>query len=561
MSEVKLALDSNKMVKEVTEARGDEEMVSWNEDVQLWRQEQEKQEQEMEELHRRNQEPEDESIKKIVEECLARSKDSAQGLESKLSEAQERIKYCEESLLNFKKESARMVQDLKDELEKKETSNVIYRKAMILMGTDIKSLKDGKGSLFAESKLELELKTLKREMEELVNKLKIVTGDKEYAEKSANNMENVIKTITKAQEAIKFKTKRQTKCREYSKSLSCSWGASCWFVHGEETQEGGMVKKSDCSFWLEGRCKFSDQDCRNTHHPEKKGSKSMVSNENSKAVFRISQDQSPPPEMVKQRRPAQGLEGEIGQQTVITQQSKNKTKVTPPGLGEQETSTPQLEDKNGWQTVMNKQNKKMMKLAAGSLGNQEPSAPQLEDENGWQTVRNQENMKKTNSRPSGLGEQKTSAPRLEDENVWQTVPSQQSMKKTEVTARRLGEQETSPPQLENKNGCWTAISQQSMKKTEVTARGLGEHNTSVPQLEVENGWQTATNQQSNMMAKPAARGLEEQEPHALQLEEQAILVTPTSPLNGVSVLDVQYSQEFLHLVPLLHSQYLLQIQQ
>ena len=34
-----------------------------------------------------------------------------------------------------------------------------------------------------------------------------------------------------------------------------------------------MEKKSDCAFWLESRCKFSDKKCKSLHHPSKKGIK------------------------------------------------------------------------------------------------------------------------------------------------------------------------------------------------------------------------------------------------------------------------------------------------
>ena len=477
MSEVQPALDSIEMVEVVTEARGEERIEAWGNDKDVRRKVQEKQEQEWQEqesrdLAQRKELAEDEYIKQIVEEYLERSQDSAQGmeiklveaqdsaqgLEVKLLEAQKRIKDLEESLSNAKKNSAQMeaetrkVQELKKEVENKEKSIVRYRNGLVLMGAEIKSLKDGKGSKLEEDKLnaaESKLKTVERELVDLGNKLKIVTGDKEYAEKSANNMENVLKTITKATEAMKAKPKSKTKCRDYNEPQGCSRAALCWFIHEVETQEGGMDEKGDCSFWLEGRCRFSDQVCRNNHNPSKKGSKSRGPKKTNQAVFGTGQPWSPPPGMVKQGRPALRLDGQNGWQNVRTKQCKKKTRGEVQWMGEQEHSAPQLEDQ-------------------ASLVGSHGVTP-------W------------------VGEQEHPSPQLED---------QASLLGSPGVTTWLGEQEHSAPQLEDQ------------------ARPVGPTGTSA-----------------------------------------GTALTPTCPIVGGIDQIVQYSQEFTNLVPLLHSQYLLQLQQ
>ena len=424
------------------DAREEEGMEACRKKEEVRGQEQERQEQERQEHERkehekresaqREGETENESIKKVVEECLARSHDSAQELEIKLLEAQERIKYLEENVVNCKKESAWMVveimkvQDLKIEMETKENSMTVYRKVIVLMGAEIKRLTERKGSKAEDGKLdaaEIKLKTVEKEMEDLVNKLNIVTGEKEYAEKSANNMESVLKTIIKAEEAIKLKAKRKTKCRDFNKPQGCSRGALCWFVHQDEIHEGGMVVKGDCSFWLEGRCKFPDQDCRNYHDPSKKGSKSRGLKEISQAVFGGGQDWSPPPGMVIQVRPAHGLEDENGCQTGMTQQ------VRPVQI---------MEDENNWQT---------------GLINQDMPTQGLQDENGWQSgmvkqVRSAQGLEDKNGRQSGMVKLVRPAQGMEDENGWQTVLSKEARKKTKGAARGMGERESSAPQPE-----------------------------------------------------------------------------------------------------------------
>ena len=98
------------------------------------------QEQERREFDKRKDETEDESVKNIVEVCLATSQNSAQGLEIDLMEAQKRIKHLEERLLSFREDSAwlmleaKKVQELKNDVEKKENTIANYRKAMVLRG-------------------------------------------------------------------------------------------------------------------------------------------------------------------------------------------------------------------------------------------------------------------------------------------------------------------------------------------------------------------------------------------------------------------------------------------
>ena len=83
-----------------------------------------------------------------------------------------------------------------------------------------------------------------------------------------NTLKKVVESVTdnKKQTKIKKKTKR----RELNKPNGCSWGLRCKFDHEEVIQ---LEKKVDCSYWMDGHCRFEDKTCWNIHDPEKKGEK------------------------------------------------------------------------------------------------------------------------------------------------------------------------------------------------------------------------------------------------------------------------------------------------
>ena len=56
-----------------------------------------------------------------------------------------------------------------------------------------------------------------------------------------------------------------TKCKFQDKPQGCKFGHRCKNEHSE------MGEKTDCSYWLEKNCKFSEKKCRGLHEPAKKG--------------------------------------------------------------------------------------------------------------------------------------------------------------------------------------------------------------------------------------------------------------------------------------------------
>ena len=287
----------------------------------------------------------DAGIKEFVVEWLAKAQAPPQGMESDLELAKEKIQKLEDNQTLLLEEIKKM-QVLKDETKNQREEIVVYKKAMNMMAMEMISMQKGKISNLMDGKfkaVEDKLKIVEKENEDLVVRLKIKTTEKENAENSVSHVMSVLDTMTRANEARNNDKKSIRKCREFNKPKGCSWGTKCRFDHDPEDE---MVTKSDCSFWLEGRCKFSDEDCRNTHNPTKKGNKQTANKGNKQAVFQIAQNQSPPPGLDTQQISAQGLENEEGWITPVSKQKKRKMKVAARRLGGEQQTAPQLEEQS-----------------------------------------------------------------------------------------------------------------------------------------------------------------------------------------------------------------------
>ena len=61
-------------------------------------------------------------------------------------------------------------------------------------------------------------------------------------------------------------------------------GSRCKFVHPEwEANKAGSIE--DCSYWIEGHCKYSNSHCRKELIPEKKGSKPKETKKSEQEIF------------------------------------------------------------------------------------------------------------------------------------------------------------------------------------------------------------------------------------------------------------------------------------
>ena len=278
----------------------------------------------------------------IVEEWLARAQNPATGLEANLKKAEEKIKQLEHKMKEDKKITDIIKQEHVIQIETQE--NVI-----MMMATEIKNLQEGRESQLSDGKEKALTEALKKltaaesERKELVKKLEETAKDNDELTKTANTLKKVVESVGNNIDEKKMnKTKKKIMCRNIIKTEGCKWGDKCKFSH----EEGGLVKKTECAFWLDGHCRFSENDCWNNHNPSMKGSKSIESNES---------------------QIASQSDFQIGQ---------GGTRL-PPGLVIQETSASRV-DVQGWEKPMSRKTKKKMRATAqeesqlsASLGQEE----------------------------------------------------------------------------------------------------------------------------------------------------------------------------------------------
>ena len=124
----------------------------------------------------------------------------------------------------------------------------------------------------------------KTEKKELASKLEDVEREKNNAIEKIDILTKVVEAVNNknSKEPKTKKDKKNIKCRDFRKANGCMWGERCKFSHGEEE---GLVKEVDCSYWMEGRCRFSEQVCWNIHNQAKKGSKTKEQQDSAPPVF------------------------------------------------------------------------------------------------------------------------------------------------------------------------------------------------------------------------------------------------------------------------------------
>ena len=156
-------------------------------------------------------------------------------------------------------------------------------------------------------KLQAQMTNMSKELEE--EKMRSRNLEKELVSESklknhfevenARNigMVTVLKDILeKGHQSSHGMEKKQVKCRDYEKFGSCKRAANCAFLHpnivcqsflttgcrNSQCTDSHFVagrvspskeSKGDCSYWMDGHCRYSVERCGRRHDPEKKGSK------------------------------------------------------------------------------------------------------------------------------------------------------------------------------------------------------------------------------------------------------------------------------------------------
>ena len=77
------------------------------------------------------------------------------------------------------------------------------------------------------------------------------------------------------QDQVVTEIKSKQLCRDVMKPEGFSWGKRCMYLHppGRIQTSAQSEDRPDCSFWLDGYCKYSESECRGKHEPSKLGAK------------------------------------------------------------------------------------------------------------------------------------------------------------------------------------------------------------------------------------------------------------------------------------------------
>ena len=234
------------------------------------------------------------SIKELVELWLARAENPASGMSDQLNTAKEKIKQLEHKL----KEEVKLAEIKKQEGD---IQTEKYEKVIMVMAMEIRNLQEGRDPELSNGREKVlkeareQLATAEAENNVLNEKLEEAHKTVKEVIKSRNTLMKVVESVSNTKK-VKKKIPN-IKCREFNKPDGCPCGEKCKFDHIEDQ---GLGKEADCSYWLDGKCRFSEKVCWNKHDPDKKG-QNVKSNEAWNSVFQERQEE---------QRPPSGLDGE-----------------------------------------------------------------------------------------------------------------------------------------------------------------------------------------------------------------------------------------------------------
>ena len=194
-------------------------------------------------------------VREMVDFWLARAENPAPGMESELMSAKAKIQQLEHEL----KEDRKMF-DIKHQEDILKAEK--HEKVILMMAREIKNIKEGKEPEISNQKdkalekANKELAESKNETKDVSEKLEKAYKDNEEVTNTMNILKKVVESVTDNLPEKKSKqNKKNIKCREVSKPNGCSWGTKCKFDHGEYK---GLGKQTDCTYWMEGHCRFTE---------------------------------------------------------------------------------------------------------------------------------------------------------------------------------------------------------------------------------------------------------------------------------------------------------------
>ena len=245
-------------------------------------------------------------FKELVEGWLAKAVNPASGMEAELQSAQEKIRQLEHKL-----QEERKIFELKHQEDNIQAEKHV--KVIMIMAREITNLQEGKSPELARANdkvlKDAQEKVTKAEKDnkELSDRLERTCKTLEEVIETRNTLMKVVESVSSNNAEVKKtkKNKLKIQCRDFDKPNGCQWGEQCRFLHGVKQ---GLEKTKDCSYWMDGECRYPEKVCWNKYDPAKKGHKSGEENASSQSVFQGGQQDQrlPPGQQAASRMDAEG---------------------------------------------------------------------------------------------------------------------------------------------------------------------------------------------------------------------------------------------------------------
>ena len=193
-----------------------------------------------------------EELMKKMETDLEKTKDDAQVYKVKVESLEAANLVQMNEVTKFKRISLNQM----DDIRKMETEGVEPEVA--------RKLKESQNEVKTRTKaLEANEKTKK----EMAQKLELEVLARSKAEADSSKFSKMVDILQSRKEPNENNLKPKVVCRDISKPGGCPRAGKCNFHHPALAKENKAI---DCHHWKNGKCKFSEKECRFKHDPLKK---------------------------------------------------------------------------------------------------------------------------------------------------------------------------------------------------------------------------------------------------------------------------------------------------
>ena len=231
------------------------------------------QEEKKEEAPEKTTEDKDDEVKMLNEEIVVKN--------AKIETLEEALKLKEE-LLNMA--NAKVASLEIDNIEKDSKTEKYKRIAKKTLNNEPDESRKLKKEVAAKTKEVEDLKikladSLKKTRDEIMLRAKaeadLISKQQTVEVMSDIMMKQGNQTSSNEQKQGAGENRGKQLCRDALKPQGCSWGKRCMYFHppGSIQTSAQSGDSPDCSFWLNGFCKYSESECRGKHEPSKCGSK------------------------------------------------------------------------------------------------------------------------------------------------------------------------------------------------------------------------------------------------------------------------------------------------